>query len=247
MCEHYSVPSTFQSLLVEAFVYPAQKLEKSTVFILKGLYSIHDSKLADSWERALIESRNNEYTFVCINTARLSVSDQTSKDAFIGKTFKQECNDVKLMFEYLCINEIISKSVPVFFIANSFGGTTLLGVPTVLEKASGIVMIASGCGKSTTTEKPILRSLYSEEILLTPLRIFNGVFIYIRGTKDTVVPKESQDKIIEAATNARVRVVCEILGAEHNLTLTDQKTFPTRLQVLASALDNIIALSIGKF
>lgn len=243
MNKHYSIQSTYKSLLIEAFVYPARTQARSTVFMLKGLYSMHDPKRTDSWERELIDVRGDEHTFVCINTARLSVADQTSKDAFVGKTFAQECDDVAEMFERLVKEGVVSKSLPIVFIVHSFGGTTLLGTPSILEQASAVIMVASGCGKSPTTEKPLLQSLFTEEELLMPLRAYDGIFMYIRGTKDAVVPKESQDKIISATTSARVRIVSDILDAEHNLTAGISNNVPPRSSVLASALDTVIQLA----
>lgn len=243
MHKHYSVPSVYKSLPIEAFVYTAQIRIRSTVFILKGLYSMHDPKRTDSWERELIDARGDEHTFVCINTARLSVADKTSKDAFSGKIFQEECDDVSRMFEYLVKEGVVSKSLPIFFVAHSFGGTTLLGTPSVLKGASAIIMIASGCGKSPTTDKPLLSSLYTEEELLTPLRAYDGIFMYIRGTKDAVVPKESQNKIIAAATSARTRIVSDILDAEHNLTSSTLHNTPSRSSVLASSLDTVLLLT----
>jgi hypothetical protein len=244
MHKHYSIQSLFQSLLIKAFIYPAQKQSSATVFILKGLYSVHDPKRTDSWERQLIDERGEEHTFVCINTARLSVADPTSRDAFVGKTFMQECDDISRMFEYLVKEGVVSKSLPIVIIAHSFGGTTLLGTPTVLKQASAVIMIASGCGKSPTTNKPLLSSLYTEEELLMPLRTYNGIFMYIRGTKDAVVPKESQDKIIAAATSARVRIVSDILDAEHNLTSSTLHKIPSRSSMLISSLDTVLLLTI---
>ena len=243
MYKHYSIPSSFHSLPIEAFVYPAKKQSRATAFILKGLYSVHDQKRIDSWERELIDMRNDDCTFICINTARLSVADQTSKEAFVGKTFEEECNDVALMFEHLIKNGVVSRSLPIIFITHSFGGTTLLGTPTVLEQASAVIMIASGCGKSLTTEKPLLQSLFTEEDLLTPLRAYKGIFMYIRGTKDTVVPKESQDKIISAATSAQVRIVSDVLDAEHNLTVSTSNNLQARSSILASAFDAVLPLT----
>lgn len=243
MYKHHAIPSLFQSLPIEAFVYPAQKQSRATVFILKGLYSAHDPERTDSWERELIDARGDDCTFVCINTARLLVADQASKEAFVGKTFTQECGDVARMFGHLVKEGVVSKSLPIAFVTHSFGGTTLLGTPSVLEQASAVIMVASGCGKSLTTEKPLLSSLYTKEELLTPLRAYEGIFMYIRGTKDAVVPKESQDKIISAATSARVRIVSDILDAEHNLTAGISNNVPPRSSVLASALDTVMQLA----
>jgi len=240
--KHYSTPSLFKALPIGAYVYPARQEPQAIVFALKGLYGMHNPKRDDSWERELINTRNKTCTFVCINTARLSVTDQTSKDAFVGKTFMEECDDIERMFEHLIKEGVIATSLPIVFIAHSFGGTTLLGTPRVLKRASALIMAASGCGKSPTTDKPLLQSLATEEALLAPLRAYEGVYMYIRGTKDSVVPKDSQDKIINASVSAKTRIVTDVYNAEHNLTSNDSdKTLP-RSTILTSSLDMVLLL-----
>ena len=136
----------------------------------------------------------------------------------MGKTFKQECEDIQKGFD-VCVREgLISKEQKFTIIGNSFGGTLLLALPELLQKAKAIIMIGSGCGKSPTTTKPLLSTMLSEEYLLASLQSYRGTFVFVRGTNDTVVPKESQDKIIANATSAQERLVCEIKDATHNLT-----------------------------
>ncbi|MFT5179606.1 MAG: dienelactone hydrolase [Candidatus Paceibacteria bacterium] len=136
----------------------------------------------------------------------------------MGKTFEQECEDIQKGFD-ACLQEgLISKEHKVTIVGNSFGGTLLLALPELLQKAKAVIMIGSGCGKSPTTTKPLLVTMPSEEYLLSSLQSYGGTFVFVRGTNDTVVPKESQDKIIARATSSRERLVCEIKDAAHNLT-----------------------------
>lgn len=242
MHKHYSIISTFKERPIEAFVYPAKKFEKSTVIILKGLYGLHDPQRTDSWERGLIDARNDNYTFICINTARLFISEPESKEAFVGKKFKEECADIEKIFDHLILEGVIVDTTPLFFVGHSFGGTTLLGLPALIQKSTGIVMVASGCGKSETTDKPLLESLYDEDHLLGSIKEYSGVFMYLRGGNDVVVPRTSQNKIIESAMPAKVRVVADVLGGEHNLIPTNPAKGIARSLIFATALDMVVSL-----
>lgn len=138
-------------------------------------------------------------------------------EAFTGKTFEQECEDIERGFT-ACVREgFISDEHRIIIVGNSFGGTLLLALPELLQKAESVIMIGSGCGKSSTTTKPLLSTMPNEKNLLSSLQSYSGTFVFIRGTDDTIVPKESQDKIIAGATSARERLVCEIKDATHNL------------------------------
>lgn len=240
----YTIFSSFESLPIEVFWYPCEQNTKRIFLLLKGLYSIHDPLSADSWDTELIRAMNSECSFVCINTSRKGKSnkERESKEAFIGKVFEQECGDVRLALQYLIDNKIISPTLELYVIGNSFGGTVLLGMPDLLKRTEGIMMIGSGCGKSLTTTKPLLSTLPEEEILLTPLRSCSGKFIFVRGALDTVVPKYSQDKIIENALSASVRVVYTIFGAGHDLNTKGEGTTLNRTEILATIVRHLILL-----
>jgi len=213
-----SLASSFNSLPIEVFWYESLQPTTNTVLLLKGIYGLHNPEIPDSWDMSLISACKDSYNFLCINTARLdSALSLDIPEAFIGKTFEQECEDIRKGFN-ACVREgFVSEDHRITIVGNSLGGTLLLALPELLQKAEAVIMIGSGCGKSPTTTKPLLVTMPSEKHLLSPLQSYSGKFIFVRGTHDTVVPKESQDKIIANATSARERLVCEIKDAEHNL------------------------------
>jgi dienelactone hydrolase len=214
----FSLASSFNSLPIEVFWYESLQPSTNTVILLKGIYGLHNPDIHDSWEMSLISACRGSYNFVCVNTARLGeVLPSDTPEAFTGKTFEQEWKDIQKGFD-ACVREgLISKEHRVIIVGNSFGGTLLLALPELLQKSEAVIMIGSGCGKSPTTIKPLLATMPSEEHLLSPLRSYGGTFVFVRGANDTVVPKESQDKIIASATSVRERLVCEIKDAAHNL------------------------------
>lgn len=214
-----SLTSSFHSLPVEVFWYESLRPTNNIVILLKGIYGSHNPHSVDSWDMSLISACKGSYNFICINTARLNgVLSSDTPEAFVGKTFEQECEDIQKSFD-VCMREgYISKEHGIIIVGNSFGGTLLLALPELLQKAEAVIMIGSGCGKSPTTSKPLLVTMPSEEYLLSPLQSYSGKFVFVRGTNDTVVPKESQDKIIASAISAQERLVYEIKNAAHNLT-----------------------------
>ncbi|PIR38927.1 MAG: hypothetical protein COV34_00125 [Candidatus Zambryskibacteria bacterium CG10_big_fil_rev_8_21_14_0_10_42_12] len=214
-----SLTSSFHSLPIEVFWYESLQPTTNTVILLKGIYGLHNPHSTDSWDMSLISACKSSYNFICINTARLNgVLSSDTPETFVGKTFEQECEDIQKGFDACMREGYISKEHGIIIVGNSFGGTLLLALPELLQKAEAVIMVGSGCGKSPTTTKPLLVTMPSEEYLLSPLQSYGGTFVFVRGTDDTVVPKESQDKIIASATSARERLVCEIKNAAHNLT-----------------------------
>jgi len=214
-----SLTSSFHSLPIEVFWYESLGPTTNTVILLKGIYGLHNPNATDLWDMSLISACKSSYNFMCINTARLDrVLPSDTPEAFMGKSFEQECEDIQKGFDACVQKGLISKEHRVTIVGNSFGGTLLLALPELLQKAEAVIMIGSGCGKSPTTTKPLLVTMPSEESLLSSLQSYSGTFVFVRGTNDTVVPKESQDKIIASAISAREHVVCKIKDAAHNLS-----------------------------
>lgn len=243
--EFYTLPSSFESLPIEIFWYPALKDSSEVILILKGLYGLHDPQSSTSWDVELVRLCGGEYNFVCINTARrgFTKDERSIKEAFIGKTFQQESDDLILALDFLKNKKVLSHSHNFHIVANSFGGTTLLGAPEIIGEAASIVMIGSGCGKSPTTTKPLLQTLFDESSLLVPLRSYRGIFAFVRGADDAVVPRESQDKIIQNAISASVCSVYTIRGARHDLTPSSETCPIDRGRIIERILKHVLSLA----
>ncbi len=243
--ELHTIQSKFHSLPIEIFWYPAKNKATATIFLLKGLYGVHDPKANDSWEVALIRASLDNFNFVCINSAREGKTslERSNKEAFIGKAFSDECTDIQDSVTYILNKKNGISSSKLYFIGNSFGGTTLLGIPETLNKASGIIFIGSGCGKSPTTTKPLLTTLYDESLLLNTIASYSGVFAFVRGSLDSVVPMDSQYKIIESAKSARINILFTVNNAQHDLS-SDEKTTPNRTTLLISIINNVISFAM---
>lgn len=229
--------SSFKSLPVTIFWYPAVKKTPHTILLLKGLYGLHNPQSPESWDVDFIKNNNDSFNFIIVNTARKNSANIQSKESFTEKTFEQECDDIKKSYQLLKKKEMLPNPCILHIIANSFGGTTLLGIPELIEKTASITMIGSGCGRSETTTKPLLTTLFDEKTLLHPLHGYKGIFIFIHGSNDTVVPKESQEKIIESATSASVHIQYTVNNAQHDLSpIGEENTMISRGKILSSVL-----------
>ena len=192
--ENYEIPGLFSGN-VKMYHYSSTKPSKKVLLVLKGIYGEH---VPDefSWDNALIKLLRNDYHIIFVRNSRLN--GKVDRDAFIGKTFEQECTEVENAFEY-CNKNIFSNKYVWGCVSVSFGGTTLLGTTQVLSQMKMVIMVGSGCGRNPETTKPLLSTLPETEQLLHSLDSYHGTFIFLHGEGDTIVPTDSQRMIYERA------------------------------------------------
>lgn len=100
----YKIPSVFVEKNTIFYYSAYNKKTDKAILILKGLYGKHipsDNKNKDnkqSWENQLISMLKNEYNVFIFNTGRHNTDDK--KEAFAGKTYLQECEDVQQSFMF---------------------------------------------------------------------------------------------------------------------------------------------------
>jgi hypothetical protein len=198
---------------ITIYHYRSRKPSKKAILVLKGIYGEH---VPDglSWDNDLVKLLCDDYHLICVRTSRLD--GKTDREAFIGKTFEQECAEVLKAFEY-CNTNIFSEDFMWGCVGVSLGGTTLLGTPEVLSQMKTIILVGSGCGKNPETTKPLLSSLPNTEQLLRPLDGYQGMFIFLHGVNDTIVPKNSQEIIYNRATSSSKREWIELPNFDHSL------------------------------
>jgi hypothetical protein len=225
--------SDFGTGLTELYVYQSAFQTDKVVLLLKGIYGYHfelgDFKtdlLGLKWDQAFVRHFLEYSHVICVNTSRKEGYDQSvfseRRLSFEGKDFREETSDVRIAFE--CALEMLSEggvnNPEIHLIGKSFGGTTLLGIPEIVSRARSVSMLASGCGRSETTTRPLLRTLPGEEELLKTISDYSGHFFSYRGTLDDVVPIESQEKIVRAS-GAKVTSYVTIIGADHEFEKMD--------------------------
>ena len=186
---------------IKIYYYPSIKPSKKVFLVLKGIYGEHVPGDA-SWDNVLVKLLENDYHLIFIRTSRLN--DKMDREAFVGKTFKQECTEVINAFKY-CNKNIFSNDYVWGCIGVSLGGTILLGSPKIFSQMKIIIMVGSGCGRNPKTTKPLLSTLPETKQLLKSLDNFRGIFIFLHGDDDTVVPTVSQRMIYDRAIKNAIR------------------------------------------
>lgn len=219
--------SDFGTGLTELYLYESTSQTNRVILLLKGIYGYHfeiddfKTNLQDiKWEQTFIKYFLEYAHVVCINTSRLGNYEQTNfsqrQNSFVGKNYQQEVDDVISAFNRVL--EILAKKgimqPTIHLIGKSFGGTTFLGMTKITKRACSISMIGSGCGRSETTTKPLLMTLPDERELLKTISDYSGFFALYRGELDEIVPKESQEKIVQAS-GAKITNYITMKGVDH--------------------------------
>lgn len=191
----YEIPGLFSGN-VKIYYYPSSRPSKKVLLVLKGIYGEH---IPDgvSWDNALVKLLQNDHHLIFIRTSRLD--NKIDHEAFVGKSFEQECTEIVSAFEY-CRENIFSNDHVWGCAGISLGGTTLLGTPKVLSQMKTTILVGSGCGRNPETTKPLLSSLSETEQLLQSLDDYHGTFIFLHGESDNVVPIDSQRMIYNRVT-----------------------------------------------
>lgn len=211
--ETHEIPGLFSGN-VKVYHYPSSKPSKKVLLVLKGIYGEH---VPDglSWDNELVKLLCEDYHLVLVRTSRLK--NKVDGDAFIGKTFEQECSEIENAFDY-CNKNTFSEDAVRGCVGVSFGGTTILGIPSVLSQMETVIMIGSGCGKNPGTTKPLLSTLPDTERLLHPLDDYRGTFIFLHGEADTIVPTSSQRLIYDrAAKHSAKHAWVSLPNLDHSL------------------------------
>ena len=151
-------------------------------------------------------------------TGRRDLEDKI--ESFQGKTFEQECEDVSSAFRF-CVNNIVSNYRQWQCVGSSFGGTTLLGCPEIIQSMQNIVLVCTGCGRSSTTSKPLLSTLPPSEQLLISAIDYSGSLFFLSGEMDTVVPIESQRAVFDSFSKSSMRGWIRFPHLDHRLINED--------------------------
>lgn len=211
--ETYKIPGFFSGD-IKIYQYPSSTPSKKVLLVLKGIYGEHVPN-SDLWDNALIELLQSDYHIIFVRTSRLD--EKVDLAAFVGKTFKQESDEVSNAFKY-CKKNIFSKDFTWDCLGVSLGGTILLAIPEILSQMKLTVMVGSGCGRNPETTKPLLSTLPETEQLLQSLDNYHNDFIFLHGESDTIVPIDSQKMIYNrAAINSAKHEWVSLPNLDHGL------------------------------
>lgn len=218
------ITSDFGEKESEFFIYQPEKESNKVLFIIKGMYGLHkpvlDMTIDLKWDIRFVNYFAKDFNVVCFNTSHRKIVNELDRDqrknSYDGKTFDHEVADIqKIIARVKAILHNQGIQEPEFyFFGKSFGGTLLLALKESLE-SKAIFMVGSGCGKSNTTTKTLLKTMPEEVIMLKNISTYRkGKFYFFRGELDDVVPKESQEKIVNTV-NKDVREYVVLPGVDH--------------------------------
>lgn len=218
------ITSDFGEKESEIFIYQSEKETNKVLFIIKGMYGRHipfnNITAKPKWDIQFVNRFTKDIHVVCCNTSIRKIDIETDFSdkgkAYFGKTFQQEVGDIQKIIKRVknIFYNLGIQTLDFYFFGKSFGGTLLLGLQEILE-AKAIYMVGSGCGKSETTLKTLLATMSEEVHLLKNISEYNnGKFYFFRGELDDVVPKESQEKIVNAANKDTVEYAV-LKGVDH--------------------------------
>lgn len=247
--------SNFGSGNSELFLYLSAAKTNRVIIILKGLYGYHfpldknkTSLFGIKWEHSFIQYFHRTAHVICFNTSRIAKFKQEDfqqrRESFEGKEYETELTDTRIIFsEAKTLLLKMGIQYPKFhLIGKSFGGTVLLGLPEIVHVASSVHFLGSGCGRDPDTKKPLLKSLYNESTLLKTVEEYKGYLTFFIGSDDTVVPIESQEKIIKAS-GAVMTKRFEIKGADHEFEKINNQESLRPNKIIRNIIFNSICIS----
>lgn len=243
------ITSDFGEKESEFFIYQPEKESNKVLFIIKGIYGVHrpvfKGEVNLKWDIEFVNYFTKNINVVCFNTSHKKIYDEFDrnerKDSYDGKTFDQEVGDIeKIIIRVKAILHSQGVQGPEFyFFGKSFGGTLLLALKQSLE-SKALFMVGSGCGKSKTTSKTLLATMPEESVLLKNISTYHiGKFYFFRGELDGVVPKESQEKIVNAV-NEDIMEYTVLDGVDHEFEKVNGEYSDTPLKFLLQKVSESI-------
>lgn len=243
------ITSDFGEKESEFFIYQPEKESNKVLFIIKGIYGVHrpvfDETVNFKWDMQFVNYFTKDINVVCLNTSHKKIDNELDRDqrknSYDGKIFDHEVGDIQKIITRVKVilhNQGIQE-LEFYFFGKSFGGTLLLALNESLE-AKALFMVGSGCGKSKTTSKTLLATMPEEAVLLKNISAYNnGKFYFFRGELDGVVPKESQEKIVNAV-DKDIREYIVLDGVDHEFEKVNGEHSDTPLKFLLQKVSESI-------
>lgn len=163
----------------------------------------------------LYETSRDTYTF----ESKLSFEEY--KSSFGPKTFRQELQDVKILFNFFWKKIIMQKKdFQLIFVGFSLGGTlSSYFLPIYGRKVKQVFLFNSGV---TTKVKGSTYSHYpNKKEILANFITYKGEIILVQGRGDTVVPQEEATQILDIAKETTSTELICLKGIDHSFRKID--------------------------
>lgn len=212
-------------------------------FFVHGLYgSCFDNRYLNLAKKL---NRKN-YNVLLLDRSRLpgyklSFSFETKQKFFIGKTFRNEIEDLKIAYDY-SQNNIIKKKSLVNLVGFSLGGTLISYLINDYKNYLNSIFLF-GTGVSTKNKnRPIVSSYPRSREILRNFSRFDKSIILVQGSKDSVIDGEEAKKIIfNRMGNFSTRILILLEGVDHQFKKLFDKD---ATELLEEKIFNILTLNL---
>jgi len=151
---------------------------------------------------------------------------EKQQEAFKNKTFTQEVDDLLNSIQVILDQSnklfgVKKEKLGFYIVANSMGGTVTSMLNTKFNYIDKIVLAGSGI-KYGFSNLPILSTVPKESEIIKSAEKFTGNVLSLQGSKDEVVLLVSQNRLLNAYSNAKTTKKI-INGANHSFSTIDGK------------------------
>lgn len=216
-------------------VYPSKKKTANVLVNIHGVYGQSGDVGSKSRKLAELVSKMGLSHVVLINSSRnWKVFEDGNwnkmKEAFAGKTFEQELQDVKDVLNLLLdqsgsLFNVSENKLKFLLLGNSLGGTVATCLSEYFDHTPKIIVAGSGT-------RTVFESKITEDNILKSASKFKGKFLLLQGSKDETVPLKAGDALLTGYKKASTKKIV-IEGANHNFSKINgkNKTLANKLYI----------------
>jgi hypothetical protein len=232
---------------VKLDVTKASKRSSSVFIHVHGIYGLSGDAGSKSWllgQRILQQNLGSVVQFSSSRNWLVYRDDWPTRiEAFRGKTFQQEADDLRDALDILLDQSnllfgINPQTVKFTVIANSIGGTIISTLTDRFSCIERMIICASGTGRSFS-DKPILSTCPPEKKVLEAASTFTGKVLFIQPSQDEIVPLRAQNKLFLAYKNALTKKII-LHGANHNFSKIQEKNKEESQEIFVNTILNNI-------
>jgi dienelactone hydrolase len=210
---------------IKLLVYPSKKRTQNVLVNIHGVYGLSGDVGSKSRKLAELVSKKGLAHVVLISSSRnWKIFEDGNwdrmKEAFTGKTFEQELQDVKDALDLLLdqsesLFDVNESKLKLLLLGNSLGGTIATCLSDYFDHIPKIMVAGSGT-------RTVFESKITEDDILKSASKFEGKFLLLQGSKDETVPLKAGDALLAGYKKASTKKIV-IEGANHNFSKINGK------------------------
>lgn len=206
-------------------VFLSKKKTSNVLVNIHGVYGLSGDVGSKSRRLAELVSKKGLAHVVLVSSSRnwkvfKDGNWDKMKEAFVGKTFEQELQDVKdtlnlLIDQCESLFDVKENKLKFLLLGNSLGGTIATCLSDYFDYIPKIIVAGSGT-------RTVFDSNITEAEILKSASKFKGKFLLLQGSKDETVPLKAGDALLSGYKNASTKKII-IEGANHNFSKINGK------------------------